>query len=152
MVNEMPTVMLWICKQFNIPCPQLEYYVKHRDGENGMIQRIMDETQVHKAKAKQMPIIAMTSGKNFRSSNMYLKEFDVEMKKIQKALMERNELKWILPFCKEVFRNIGRPELDPAGKATVERADGRRLGVRCMICTTNSEAPMLTLRSDRTLD
>ena len=27
----MPTILLWICKQFSIGCPHLEWYVNHRE-------------------------------------------------------------------------------------------------------------------------
>ena len=101
MNNAQPRVVVWACKQWRIPCPQFEFYINNRDGLNGMLQRIMDETSLSKGKAKQSPIITLTSRKKLRTSSPYLKNLDAEAKEIQKALMARVELQWILPSCKD---------------------------------------------------
>ena len=97
----MPRILLWVCSQFSIHSPHLEYFVAHRDGPGGMLQRLMDEMNVTKAKAKQLSNIPWTMGESMRTSNKYLKAMDKEAKSVQQALMARPELQWIIPLCKE---------------------------------------------------
>eukprot|EP00966_Prymnesium_polylepis_P158562 3665374-Prymnesium_polylepis.1 len=108
----MPRILLWACRQFQIPTPQLQYFVAHRDGPGGMLQRLMDESNVTKARAKQLTNIPWTMGESMRTSNQYLKSIDKEAKSVQQALMARPELLWILPYCKEANPTCTRiPEL-----------------------------------------
>ena len=104
MNNAQPRCVVWACKEFGIPSPQFSFYVNHRDGANGMLERIMIESNVSKAKAKQLVIITLTDSKKLRTSSQYLKKLDAEAKEIQNALMSRHELQWILPFCKQENR------------------------------------------------
>lgn len=104
MNNAQPRCVLWACKQLGVPAPQLEYYVRHRDGPGGMLQRIADETGASRGKAKQLAIMTLTSGAKLRTPSAYLKKLDVEAKEIQAALMARQELQWMLPFCKDANR------------------------------------------------
>jgi hypothetical protein len=100
MNNAQPRCVVWACKQFDIPAPLFEHYVKNRDGDNGMLQRIMDENGVSKGRAKQLVIITLTDSKKMRTSNEYLKKLDAEAKEIQAALMSRPKLQWIMRYCK----------------------------------------------------
>ena len=104
MNNAQPRCVVWACKEFGIPCPQFSFYINHRDGANGMLERIMIESNVSKAKAKKLVIITLTDSKKLRTSSQYLKKLDAEAKEIQNALMSRHELQWILPFCKQENR------------------------------------------------
>ena len=36
----MPTILLWICKQFGIACPHLEWYVNHREDALAKLMRL----------------------------------------------------------------------------------------------------------------
>jgi hypothetical protein len=98
MNNAQPRCVVWACKEFGIPCAQFAFYVARRDD---MVSRIMDELGVSKAKAKQLVIITLTYSKKLRTRSVYLKKLDDEAKEIQTALMARQELQWILAYCKE---------------------------------------------------
>lgn len=101
MNNAMPRCIVWWCKQFGVPATRWKHYVDHRDGPDGMLQRVVDETGVSKGMAKQQAIIFLTDGRACRTSRSpYLKKLDAEAKAIQAALMARPELRWILPYCK----------------------------------------------------
>jgi hypothetical protein len=100
MVNAMPTIVAWICKQFKNPVPQLQFYVDNRDGSNGMLQRIADEENVTQKRAKQLAIMTLTTSTRMRADT-YLKKLDAEAKEIQQLLMAVPDLQWILPYCKE---------------------------------------------------
>ena len=97
----MHRIILWVCKEFNIATPQLEWYVCHRDGPNGMLQRVMGEANVTKVKAKELFTMAYTSAKPIRVSSGVFKKLDKEAKEIQQKLMQVPRLQWILRFCKE---------------------------------------------------
>ena len=101
MNNGMPRCMVWACREFGIPAPQLKYYINNRDGETGMLRRIMDTASVSKGKAKQLVIIALTDSNKLRTGSQPLKKLDAEAKEIQGGLMAVPELQWILTFCKE---------------------------------------------------
>ena len=100
----MHRVLLWLCNQFGIAVPQLEYYVNHRDGPGGMLQRLMGETGCSKAKAKQLFTSPYTACKPVRVNNAFHKALDQEAKAIQRALIAVPEFQWILPYCKDANR------------------------------------------------
>ena len=98
----MHRILLWVCKQFGIDTPQLENYIRYRDGPDGMLQRVMDEANVDKAKAKELCTMAYTSAKPINvPMSPYFKGIDKEAKTIQKELMQLPVLQWIVPSCKE---------------------------------------------------
>ena len=97
----MQRVILFVCNEFKVPAAELEYFIKNRDGDNGMLRRIMEETGVSKGKAKQLSIMAYTDENKLFKRSTYLKALDAEAKEIQKRLMVVPELQWILPFCKK---------------------------------------------------
>ena len=101
MKNAQPRCIVWICSQFGIAAPLFAQYVDHRDGADGMLQRIVHEARVSKAKAKQLVIITLTDSKPLRTSSTYLRQLDAEAKEIQRALLQRPELQWIKPYCKK---------------------------------------------------
>ena len=98
----MHRILLWVCKQFNIATPQLEYYVRHRDGPTGMLQCVMEQANVSKAKAKELYTMAYTWHKPISVSSPFFKNLDKEAKEVvQKKLMQVLELQWIKQFCTE---------------------------------------------------
>ena len=98
----MHRILLWVCNQFNVATPQLEFYIRHRDGPNGMLQYVMDNANVTKGKAKELYTMAYTSARPINVPNCpRFKQLDNEAKEIQQQLMRVPQLDWILPFCKE---------------------------------------------------
>ena len=95
----MHRILLWACKKFNIATPMLEYYVRHRDD---MLQRVMEEANVTKSKAKELLTMAYTAGKPITGvPSPDFKKLDKEAKEIQQKLVQVPALQWIVPFCKE---------------------------------------------------
>lgn len=82
MCNAHPVILQYICKLHNIPCPQLEYYINHREEcilefESREIGKIAYLTALNKDtpnRAKGLP-------KEF-------KKYDIEIKQIQKILVQ----------------------------------------------------------------
>lgn len=79
MSNAHPCILRYVCRLHNIPCPQLEYYINHRDEVLASFPDI--------DKAKTMFLCSINDSKVYRTerSKVY-KDFDKEMKIIQRAL------------------------------------------------------------------
>ena len=76
MKNAHPTILRYICKQHDIPCPNLEYYLAHRDE----ILAEFPDPDV----AKTTFLASLNDGKrNLREKNQTFRRFDAEMKTIQ---------------------------------------------------------------------
>ena len=92
-----PTILLWVCKQFGITCPHLEYYVNHR--EEALANAMADDGYT-KPHAKEQFNIVWTWDQKLRGvKNEFLKSYDAEAKHLQEELMDVPELAWILDFC-----------------------------------------------------
>ena len=74
----MPTILLWVCKQFGISCPHLEYYVNHREE---VLSTAMADDGYTMPRAKEQFNIAWTWNKSLRGvKNPFLKNYDAEAK------------------------------------------------------------------------
>ena len=79
MSNAHPVILRYVCGLHNIACPHLEYYINHRDE---ILASFPDAD-----KAKTMFLCSINDSKVYRSErNKVYKEFDKEMKGIQRAL------------------------------------------------------------------
>jgi hypothetical protein len=85
MCNAHPVILRYICKLHNIQCPHLEYYIKHRDEclvkfESREVGKICYLTALNKDtlnRDKRLPV--------------EFKKYDIEIKKIQKQLVNIHE-------------------------------------------------------------
>ena len=93
----MPTILLWVCKQFGIACPQLEWYVNHR--EEALANAMADDGYTKPHAKEQFNITWTWDQKLHGVKNRFLRDYDAEAKRVQKELMDVAELAWILPFC-----------------------------------------------------
>ena len=93
MCNAHPVILRYICKKHDIDCPCLEYYINNRDE----CLSKFENRNIGKTKY----LIATNKDKYSRDSSLptTFKNYDKEMKKIQKQLIE-------LPEYKELFDNI----------------------------------------------
>jgi hypothetical protein len=83
--NSQPTVIRWICHRYKILCPYLDMYVKDREN-------ILKNNEIHK-----LDIISSLNSVHLRKNikNDFFKEFDRETKKIQKKLLEQEQLDFL---------------------------------------------------------
>jgi hypothetical protein len=84
-INSHPTILRYICKLHNIPCPHLEYYINNRDE--------CLKSFPSRAAGKTAYLCATNTDKTNRSiTNIpQFKEYDKEMKRIQKQLVGKHE-------------------------------------------------------------
>jgi hypothetical protein len=88
MKNAHPTILLYLCKSNNIRCPELEYYVNHREE----ILNMSDD----KEKMKTLYLTAVNSDTlSKKSTDINFKKFDKECKVIQKQITGLSEYKHI---------------------------------------------------------
>ena len=89
MVNAHPVILRYICKINNEPCPNLEYYINHRD-------EILSRFETRE-KGKLLFLKATNSDKiNKKERDEVFKEYDKEMKTIQKNITMKDEYKSIV--------------------------------------------------------
>ena len=91
-------IRFW-CHHFSIPVPQLDHILKHYGGRECVLQRLVDEMGVPKAKAKSLIISAWTMEEPLRTDNRALQRIDKEAKTARTLLMQQPELRFILPSC-----------------------------------------------------
>lgn len=84
MKNAHPTILLYICKKYNISAPQLEYYVNHRDE---IFLKSADKELI-----KQLYLKATNKDELVKE----VLEYSKEILKIQKVLLLENDFKDIL--------------------------------------------------------
>jgi hypothetical protein len=65
---------------------------------------MMNADGVSKKKAKELYTMIWTACKPISTRNAHLRDCDKEAKEVQRALMAKLELAWILPNCKEENR------------------------------------------------
>lgn len=87
MCNAHPVILRYICKEHNIPCPHLKYYIEHR------------EECLEKFKSREVGKICYLTALNKDTINrdkelpVEFKKYDVEIKQIQKQLVKIAEYK-----------------------------------------------------------
>jgi len=98
-VNAHPTILRYICKKHDIPCPQLEFYINNRD-------RCLSEFS-NREEGKTLYLVATNLDQKLKSvKSAQLKLYDAEMKTIQKQLVKMECYKYIhdnLPLEKKNF-------------------------------------------------
>jgi hypothetical protein len=89
MKNAHPTILQWICNKHNIKCLELTYYIQNR--ENILLQ--FNEFN-DRDKAKKTYLSSINDNKiNKKVKFQHFKDFDKEMKRIQKEIMKIEEYK-----------------------------------------------------------
>lgn len=99
-VNCHPIILSWICNKFDISCPNLEYYIKHREKIlSDIIELGFDREDAKKFFLKS----TNTCWKMTSMTSMYpfLKDYDSEMKKLQKQIMALEFYNFIKPKVKK---------------------------------------------------
>lgn len=100
MSNAHPVILLYVCKKHEIPCPHLEFFVNNRDKcYEGFPTRDL---------AKRMFLIATNTDKTMRGKNITktLKDYDKEMKEIQKKLVEIPDYEFLKQTVPESKREL----------------------------------------------
>jgi len=98
-VNCHPNILSWICKQNDISCPNLDYYIQNRDKT---LNSLHNEHNFDREDAKKLFLKATNSSyPNKVHIYDFLDAYDAEMKKIQKTLMNIPEYQFIKPKVKK---------------------------------------------------
>ncbi len=89
--NSQPTILLNICKKYDIKCTELEYYCNNRT-------EMLKKTNLH----KRLFITSINYNKRILNiKNTLFNDYDKEIKNIQKELLKIDELKEIIDEIKE---------------------------------------------------
>ena len=99
-VNCHPNILSWICKQNDIPCPNLDYYIRNRDK---ILYVLQNEHNYDREDAKKL-FLKATNCSYPKKEHIcdLLDAYDAEMKKIQKKLMDIQMYQFIKPKVKNL--------------------------------------------------
>ena len=94
-VNCHPMILAWMCKEHQIPCGNLDYYIKNRDKIlNDLAQNGFDKDEAKR-------LFLKSTNSSFRRQSVgydFYDAYDAEMKKIQKQLMDIPKYAFINEF------------------------------------------------------
>lgn len=85
--NSHPTILRYICRKHDILCPNLEFYINNRD-------RCLAEF-ASRTEGKKAFLVATNTDKKVRTHSNALKQYDAEMKRIQREIVALDEYKLI---------------------------------------------------------
>ena len=103
-VNCHPIILSWICYNHKIACPNLEYYITHRE------DIITDITQLNYDRADAKKLFLKSTNTGWRMKDMgypFFKDYDAEMKRLQKEIMKLDVYNFIKPKVKKGDNDIG---------------------------------------------
>jgi len=103
-VNCHPMILSWICYNNDISCPNLEYYIKHRD------KILTDICVFNFDREDAKKLFLKSTNSQWRTKDIgypFFKEYDAEMKRIQKHLTELPEYNFIKPKVKKGDNELG---------------------------------------------
>ena len=99
MSNAQPRCIVWACRSFNIHTPYLEQYVNNGGGPDGILKRVMTESNLSNKDAKKRCIKTWTDTFLLTNSakSSFLYSLDREAKRARKSLMQIPALAWLIP-------------------------------------------------------
>ncbi len=103
-VNCHPMILAWICYENDISCPNLEYYIKNRE------KIITDITLLNFDREDAKKLFLKSTNSEWRTKDMgyeFYKDYDAEMKRIQKKLIALPKYNFIKPKVKKGDNEIG---------------------------------------------
>ena len=103
MCNAHPSILLYICKSHNIPCPHLEYYISHRE------ECLMNFESREIGKISYLTALNKDTLNRTKGLPIEFKKYDAEIKQIQRQLVkikEYTELVRSVPETK-TFNKLG---------------------------------------------
>ena len=103
-VNCHPMILSWICYNNDISCPNLEYYIQHRE------KIITDITLFNFDREDAKKLFLKSTNSQWRTKDIgyeFHKEYDAEMKRIQKKLLEIPKYNFIKPKVKKGENELG---------------------------------------------
>lgn len=103
MKNAHPTILRWVCAKNNISCEKLTYYINHRDK---VLKDMKKQTGKSRDYCKEQFLVAVNESRyTTKSEFQFLKEFDLEVKGIQKKLRDIEEYKYLNNYINDSEEN-----------------------------------------------
>ena len=96
--NAHPICLKNICEKHEIECPNLKEYCMNREE---CLAKIGIDDNIDRATAKKKLLIATNYNKKTLSNNSFFKNYDREMKNIQKRLQDIQEYSYLKEFAKQ---------------------------------------------------
>ena len=96
--NAHPNILQKICEKHQIECPNLKQYCNER---KQLLHCIMNDDNINYVKAKQKVLMATNSNNKIRSNNEFLNNYNKEMHRIQKKLIDIVDYNYLKEFAKK---------------------------------------------------
>ena len=103
LANAHPVLLQNICVDNDIHCSTLKNYVADREN---ILTSIMEDDNIDRNKAKEKVLIATNTNKHIKTKNIFLKNYSMEIKTIQKVLMATPKFKYLIKFANDTKGNI----------------------------------------------
>ena len=100
--NAHPVLLQNICLDNSIHHSTLRDYVENREQ---ILESIMRDDCINRDSAKEKVLIATNTNKHIKTANTFLKNYSIEMKKIQKTLIKADKYKYLLEFANKTKGN-----------------------------------------------
>jgi len=98
MNNAHPTILLTLCDKYDIQVPNLTLYINDR---KKCLNDIQEKDCLCYSKAKQKVLISTNMDKKISTKSEFLKNYDKEMKKIQKKFLDIEDFDYVKEFAKK---------------------------------------------------
>ena len=82
-----PTILLWLCKEYDIPCPQLQHFINNRDDTYADLMRVTGRDR-DACKMSFLSAINENKPSAQRPKSKGLVDFEIEMIEVQKSLVQ----------------------------------------------------------------
>lgn len=104
MKNAHPVILKQLCDNNNILCPYLSLYCNNRES---CLEDVMRECNCERNEAKKNILISTNKNKKIKTNCEFLKNYDKEIKTIQKKFLEINDFGYIKDFAKKEYNFEG---------------------------------------------
>ena len=98
MDNCHPSILLRLCKEYNIECPNLNLYYNERKEK---LKNIMEDDNVDYETAKLKVLVATNSNKKINTDCKFLKNYCKEMLTIQKSFLDISDFDYVKDYAKK---------------------------------------------------
>ena len=102
-INCHPQLLMRICENQQIECSNLKQYCNER---KQILQRLMADDNISYEDAKKKILVSTNSNKSINSNNEFLKNYDREIAKIQKRLLDVREYNYLKDIANKDANNF----------------------------------------------
>jgi hypothetical protein len=97
MINAHPTILLQLCKEYDIQAPNLTLYISKR---KDYLNDIIEKDNVLYEDAKKKVLVSTNMDTKIKTNSDFLKNYDNEMKQLHKKFLSLDDFRYVKEFAK----------------------------------------------------